>query len=108
MGKKGRLLRRDVGERLGDAGVAVFNFALDSWDLKPSLPKALVPARENLEHVLRKQYAQGYMVFFNMNICRNNLQDVRQLTEYAHDQRIATDDHITRTPTLDQDDQFKH
>jgi len=104
----GRLLRPEVADRLGDAGVAVFNFALDSWDLKPSLPKALVPARENLEYVLRKQYTQGYMVFFNMNICRNNLQDVRQLTDYAHDHRIATDYHINETPMLEQDEHFKH
>ena len=104
----GRLLRPEVADRLGDAGVAVFNFALDSWDLKPSLPKALVPARENLEHVLRKQYVHRYMVFFNMNICRNNLQDVRQLTDYAHDHRIATDYHINETPMLEQDEHFKH
>ena len=104
----GRLLRPEVADRLGDAGVAVFNFALDSWDLKPSLPKALVPARENLEHVLRKQYVHRYMVFFNMNICRNNLQDVRQLTDYAHDHRIATDYHINETPMLEQDEHFRH
>ena len=58
---------------------------MDAWDLKPGLPKALVPAQENLEYLLRKQYVYGYMVFFNINICRNNLEDVRQLTEYAHD-----------------------
>jgi MoaA/NifB/PqqE/SkfB family radical SAM enzyme len=104
----GRLLRPDVADRLGDAGVAVFNFALDSWDLKPSLPKALVPAKENLDHILRKQYPQRYMVFFNMNICRNNLEDVRRLTEYAHDHRIATDYHINETPMLEQDEHFQH
>jgi MoaA/NifB/PqqE/SkfB family radical SAM enzyme len=108
IGTNGRLLRPEVADRLGDAGVAVFNFAMDSWDLKPSLPKALVPARENLEYVLRKQYAQGYMVFFNINICRNNLQDVRQLTDYAHDHRVATDYHINETPMLEQDEDFKH
>jgi len=108
IGTNGRLLRPEVADRLGDAGVAVFNFAMDSWDLKPSLPKALVPARENLEYVLRKQYAQGYMVFFNINICRNNLQDVRQLTDYAHDHRVATDYHINETPMLEQDEHFKH
>ena len=32
---------------------------------------------------MRKQYVYGYMVFLNMNICRNNLEDVRMLTEYA-------------------------
>jgi MoaA/NifB/PqqE/SkfB family radical SAM enzyme len=104
----GRLLRPDVADRLGDAGVAVFNFALDSWDLQPSLPKAFVPAEKNLEHILRKQYVNGYLVFFNINICRNNLQDVRKLTEYAHDHRIATDYHINETPMLEQDDHFKH
>jgi hypothetical protein len=104
----GRLLRPDVADRLGDAGVAVFNFALDSWDLQPSLPKAFVPAEKNLEHILRKQYVDGYLVFFNINICRNNLDDVRKLTEYAHDHRIATDYHINETPMLEQDDHFKH
>jgi len=104
----GRLLKPDFADRLGDAGVAVFNFALDSWDLQPSLPKAFVPAQKNLEHILHKQYVDGYLVFFNINICRNNLDDVRQLTEYAHDHRIATDYHINETPMLEQDDHFKH
>ena len=48
------------------------------------------------------------MVFFNMNICRNNTQDIRQLTEYARDHRIATDYHINETPMLEQDEHFKH
>ena len=104
----GRLLRPELADRLGDAGVAVFNFAMDSWDLKPSLPKALVPAQKNLEYILRKQYVYDYLVFFNINICRNNLQDVRQLTEYAHDHRVATDYHINETPMLEQDEHFKH
>src|SRR5208282_6092518 len=61
-----------------------------------------------LEHILRKQYAHRYLVFFNINICRNNTEDVRKLTEYAHDHRIATDYHINETPMLEQDDHFKH
>jgi MoaA/NifB/PqqE/SkfB family radical SAM enzyme len=108
IGTNGRLLRPDVADRLGDAGVAVFNFALDSWDLKPSLPKALVQAKENLDHILRKQYVYEYMVFFNINICRNNLEDARRLTDYAHDHRVATDYHINETPMLEQDEHFKH
>jgi MoaA/NifB/PqqE/SkfB family radical SAM enzyme len=84
------------------------NFAVDSWDEKPSLPKAVVPVRKHLQHLLKKQYAYGYMVFFNMNICRNNTLDIRQLTEYAHDHRIATDYHINETPMLQQDEHFKH
>ena len=108
IGTNGRLLRPDVADRLGDAGVAVLNFALDAWDLKPGLPKALVPSQKNLEHVLDKQYVYGYMVFFNINICRNNLEDVRQLTEYARAHRLATDYHINETPMLEQDEHFKH
>jgi len=104
----GRLLRPDVADRLGDAGVAIFNFAVDAWDLKPGLPKALVPAQRNLEHILRKQYVYDYMVFFNMNICRNNTRDIRKLTEYAREHRIATDYHINETPMLEQDEHFKH
>lgn len=104
----GRLLRPEVADRLADAGTAIFNFALDAWDEKPSLPKALVPSRANLEYLMRKQYVYGYMVFFNMNICRNNLQDVRQLTEYAREHRLATDYHLNETPMLEQDDHFKH
>ncbi len=32
VGTNGRLLRPEVADRLGDAGVSVFNFALDAWD----------------------------------------------------------------------------
>jgi len=108
IGTNGRLLRPEVADRLGDAGVAVFNLALDAWDLKPSLPKALLPAQKNFEHIWRKQYVYGYMVFFNINICRNNTTDVRQLTEYAHDHHVATDYHINETPMLEQNAHFRH
>ncbi len=104
----GRLLKPDLADRLGDAGVAIFNFALDAWDEKPGLPKALVPVRRNIEHIMRKQYVHGYMVFLNMNICRNNMEDIRQLTEFAREHRIATDYHLNETPMLEQDDHFKH
>jgi MoaA/NifB/PqqE/SkfB family radical SAM enzyme len=108
IGTNGRLLRPDVADRLGDAGASVFNFAVDSWDEKPSLPKAVVPVCKHLEHLLKKQYVYGYMVFFNMNICRNNTLDIRQLTEYANNHRIATHYHINETPMLVQDEHFKH
>ena len=108
IGTNARLLRPDVADRLADAGVSVFNVAVDAWDVKPGLPKALVPIQPNLERLMRKQYTYGYMVFLNINICRNNTDDVRQLTEYAHTHRIATDYHINETPMLEQDDHFKH
>ena len=108
IGTNGRLLRPEVADRLADAGTAVFNFALDSWNLQPSLPKAVEPVRGYLEYLLRKQYGYGYMVFCNINICRNNLEDVRKITEFAHENRIATDYHINETPMIEQDDHFRH
>ena len=83
IGTNARLLRPDVADRLADAGVSVFNVAVDAWDVKPGLIEAMVPIQSNLERLMRKQYIYGYMVFLNINICRNNTEDVRQLTEYA-------------------------
>src|SRR5579862_5422890 len=108
VGTNGRLLRPEVADRLGDAGVGVFNFAVDAWDEKPSLPKAVAPSRKHIEYLMKKQYVYGYMVFFNINICRNNTQDVRQITEFARENHIATDYHINETPMLEQDEHFKH
>ena len=49
----------------------------------------------------------GYTVMFNINICHNNMDDVKELTEIAHDNGIATDYHINETPMTEQD-HFKH
>jgi MoaA/NifB/PqqE/SkfB family radical SAM enzyme len=108
IGTNGRLLKPALIDRLGDAGVAVINLALDAWNLKPGLPKALVPVRQNFDYLWHKQFVYGYMTFFNINICRNNLADVIQLTDFAHEHRIATDYHINETPMLEQDEHFKH
>jgi MoaA/NifB/PqqE/SkfB family radical SAM enzyme len=102
-----RLLRPDVIDRLADAGVAIFNFAVDAVDEKPGLPKALTPVRKYFEYLVRKQYKYGYAVFFNINICRNNLEDVKQLTEIAREHGIATDYHLNESPMIEQD-HFKH
>jgi MoaA/NifB/PqqE/SkfB family radical SAM enzyme len=66
IGTNARLLRPDVADCLADAGVAVFNVAVDGWDVKPGLPKALVPIQSNLERLMRKQYVYGYIVFLNI------------------------------------------
>jgi len=96
----GRLLRPDVIDRLGDAGVATFNLAVDALDIKPGLPKALAPIRSHFDHLVKRQYRYGYTVFFNMNICRNNMDDIRQLTDIAREHRIATDYHINEPPMI--------
>ncbi len=102
-----RLLRPEVIDRLADAGMATFNFAVDAVDEKPGLPKALAPVRKHFEYLLKKQYSYGYTVFLNINITRINMDDVRQLTEIAHDYGIATDYHINESPLMNQPD-FKH
>ena len=102
-----RLLRPEVIDRLADAGVSTVNFAVDTVAEKPGLPKALNPVRKYFDYLIRKQYRYGYTVFFNMNICRTNMEDIQQLTEIAHDNGIATDYHINESPMLDQP-QFKH
>lgn len=103
----GRLMRHDVIDRLGDAGVATVNLAVDSVEDRKELPKALAPIRPYFDYLIRKQYAYGFNTFFNINITRINLEDVRQLTEIAHDAGIATDYHINESPMLEQRD-FRH
>ena len=73
----GRLMRPDVIDRLGDAGVATFNLAVDSVEDRKELPKALDPIRQYFEYLIKKQYVYGFSVFFNINITRINLEDVR-------------------------------
>lgn len=103
----GRLLRPEVIDRVADAGVATVNFAVDAVDEKPGLPKALNPCRRNFDYLVRKQFGYGYTVFFNMNICRTNVEDIKQLTEIAHDHGIAMDYHINESPMTEQS-HFKH
>jgi MoaA/NifB/PqqE/SkfB family radical SAM enzyme len=103
----GRLLRPDAIDRLGDAGVAVFNLAVDAVDEKEGLPKALNPIRRNFEYLIRRQYDYGYIVFFNINICRNNLEDVKELTEIARANSLITDYHINESPMIRQP-HFQH
>ena len=102
-----RLLRPDVTDRLADAGIATINFAVDAVKEKPGLPKAFEHVASNFDYLVRRQYRYGYTVFFNINICRTNLDDVRELTQIAHDHGIATTYHINETPMMEQD-HFKH
>jgi MoaA/NifB/PqqE/SkfB family radical SAM enzyme len=103
----GRLMKPDVIDRLADAGVATVNLAVDTVDEKPGLPKALAPIRPHYEHLISKQYRYGYTVFFNINICRTNIEDVKRLTEIARGDHIATDYHINESPMMEQP-QFRH
>jgi MoaA/NifB/PqqE/SkfB family radical SAM enzyme len=103
----GRLMREEVIDWLGDAGIAIVNLAVDSVEDREELPKALNPILPYFKYLIKKQYVYEFSVFFNINITRINIDDVKQLTEIAHDSGIATDYHINESPMLDQP-HFKH
>jgi MoaA/NifB/PqqE/SkfB family radical SAM enzyme len=103
----GRLMKPDVIDRLGDAGLASVNLAVDAVDEKPGLPKALNPIRPYFDYLVKNQHRYGYMVMLNVNICHNNMDDVKQLTEIARDNGIGTDYHINEAPMLEQG-HFQH
>ena len=103
----GRLMKPDVIDRLGDAGLATVNLAVDSVRERKELPKALEPIRSYFDYLVKRQHYYGYTVMFNINICRTNIEDVKELTEIAHDAGIATDYHINETPMTEQT-HFKH
>jgi MoaA/NifB/PqqE/SkfB family radical SAM enzyme len=98
----GRLMRPSVIDRLGAAGLATVNLAVDSIDERPELPKALTPIRPQFEYLVKKQRQYGYTVFLNINITRLNLGDVRTLTEIGRDANIATDYHLNEAPMIEQ------
>ncbi len=103
----GRLMKPDVIDRLGDAGLATVNLAVDSVKERKSLPKALDPIRPYFDYLIKRQHYYGYTVMFNINICHNNMDDVKELTEIARANGIATDYHINETPMTEQT-HFKH
>ncbi len=103
----GRLLRPKVMDRLGDAGIAVINLAVDSVEARPELPKAIKPIWENFEYMVEMQRYYGYSAFLNINITRINVDDVKELTEIGNKYKIATDYHINESPMMEHDN-FKH
>ena len=103
----GRLMRPEVIDRIGDAGVGIFNLAIDAVEEKPGLPKALNRIRPYFEYLVKNQRKYGYAVMVNINITHINMADVRELTEIAHDHGVATDYHINEAPMLEQS-HFRH
>jgi MoaA/NifB/PqqE/SkfB family radical SAM enzyme len=102
-----RLLRPEVIDRLADAGIATINFAVDAIKEKPGLPKALEHVRSYFDYLVKRQYRYGYTVFFNVNICRTNIDDVKELVEIAHDNGISLTFHVNEAPMMEQA-HFKH
>lgn len=103
----GRLMKPDVIDRVGDAGVAGVNLAVDCVEEKPGLPKALNPIRPYFDYLVKHQRRYGYLVMLNINVCRHNMDDVKEITEIARANGIGTDYHINEAPMLEQD-HFQH
>ncbi len=97
----GYLLDEDFINAIGKAGVATINLAVDVVRPKEGLPKALSKIADKLEYLLEKEPEYGYITFFNINITRNNIEDVKTLTEIANRLGIATDYHINEPPPID-------
>ena len=94
----GYLLDRAFIDEIGQAGVAAVNLAVDCVAPKRGLPKALMNIEPHFRYLVEQQEKYGYILFFNINICRTNLKDVRLLTEIAHQNRIGTDYHLNQLP----------
>jgi len=103
----GRLLRPDVIDKLGDAGMGTVNLAVDCIEEKPGLEKALAPIRPYFEYLLKRMHYYGYTVFLNVCITRVNMDDVKELAGIARANNLGIDFHIVETPMVEQP-HYKH
>ena len=94
----GYLLDQPFIDEMGKAGVAAVNLAVDCIAPRKGLPKALLNIEPQFRYLVEQQKKYGYLLFFNINICRTNIKDVKMLTEIAHQNRIGTDYHLNEPP----------
>jgi MoaA/NifB/PqqE/SkfB family radical SAM enzyme len=94
----GYLMDRAFIDEMGRAGVAAVNLAVDCIAPRKGLPKALLNIEPQLRYLVERQKEYGYILFFNINICRTNIRDARMLTEIAHQNEIGTDYHLNEPP----------
>ena len=105
----GYLMDRAFIDEMGQAGVAAVNLAVDCVAPRKGLPKALLSIEPQFRYLVEKQNKYGYILFFNINICRTNIKDVKMLTEIAHQNCIGTDYHLNEPPQgLINVDFYKH
>lgn len=98
----GILMDRDFIERAGEAGVAAINLAVDKIKEAPGLPKSFERVKTNFKHLVRLREKYGYIIFFNINITSENIEDVKELTRIARDHDIGTDYHMNEHPVIEQ------
>jgi MoaA/NifB/PqqE/SkfB family radical SAM enzyme len=94
----GYLLDAAFIDEMGKAKVAAVNLAVDCVAPRKGLPKALLAIEPQFRYLVQQQKKYGYLVFFNINIRRTNIKDVRLLTEIAHQNHLGTDYHLNEPP----------
>ena len=75
----GRLMKPKVLDKLGDAGVANINLAIDCVIEKPGLPKALNRIQPYFDYMVKKKHYYATRPMMNTYITHINQDDVRQL-----------------------------
>jgi MoaA/NifB/PqqE/SkfB family radical SAM enzyme len=94
----GYLMDKTFIDKIGQAGIAAVNLAVDCVAPRKGLPKALLNIEPQFRYLIERQAKYGYLVFFNINICRTNIKDAKLLTEIAHQNHIGTDYHLNEPP----------
>lgn len=87
------LLNEELLNDLIEAGVTMIDVAVDTVTQKPGLSKSLEGIRGNLSLVLNSR-KRGVIVKMNTTITRQNLDDVRELVEFAHRNKVSITLHI--------------
>lgn len=105
----GYLMDREFIDAAGRAGLTAVNLAVDCVTPRKGLPKALMPIESQFRYLVQQQKKYGFIIFFNINICRTNLKDARLLTEIARQNGIGTDYHLNEAPqALVNIDHYQH
>ena len=94
-------------DEIGKAGISVINLAVDAVDHHKGIPKYLNRIKSQFQYLATQQQKYEYITFFNINITKHNLKDVKALTNIAHDHGIATDYHINEPPQIEYE-HFQH
>jgi MoaA/NifB/PqqE/SkfB family radical SAM enzyme len=100
-------LTEDFIDAVGSNGVAAVNLAVDCVEEISGMPKNLVKIEPQFKYLVKQQEKYGYLVFFNINITRKNMEDVKRLTEIAHEYKIGTDYHIVEPPR-EEENHYQH
>jgi len=103
----GILLDKSFIDAIGKAGISTINLAVDGIEKQEGLPKYFNRIKPQFEYLVQQEHRYKYITFLNINITRNNVEEVRKLTEIAHEYGIGMDYHINERPLIKYDT-YKH